>query len=150
MTNSDYRCNLNIFTNVIQLEGGNQMTKLPQISEAEYEVMKVIWEKGEVKSSEIIEVLTMQTDWKPKTIQTLITRLVVKGIVESEKGDGKAYIYYPCVKEGDYKREVGRSFLQRIYNGSVKMMMMNFLKEQKLSQDEIEELKALLDEKEVD
>lgn len=123
------------------------MKGLPQISEAEYEVMKIIWEQGSARSSEIIEKLTVSTEWKPKTIQTLITRLVGKGVIKSEKGEGKAYIYKPCVDESEYKKQEGKTFLQRIYNGSVKMMMMHFLKEQQLSKAEIQELKDLLDEK---
>ncbi len=124
------------------------MREIPQISEAEYEVMKVVWKKKVVRSSEIIESLSQQTEWKPKTIQTLITRLVAKGVLISEKGEGKAYSYRPAIQESEYRKREGKSFLERIYNGSVKMMMMHFLKEQRLSEEDIQELKNLLEEKE--
>jgi len=56
-----------------------------QITEAELEVMKILWEYGKATSSQIVERLTETTEWKPKTIQTLITRLVNKGAVGAEK-----------------------------------------------------------------
>ena len=52
------------------------MKKLPQISEAEYEVMKVIWKYAPINTNEITEKLLQTTSWSPKTIQTLIKRLV--------------------------------------------------------------------------
>lgn len=61
------------------------MKPLPQISEAEFEVMKVIWEHAPISTNEITEKLTQTTAWSPKTIQTLIKRLVTKGAFSYEK-----------------------------------------------------------------
>ena len=55
------------------------MKKLPQISEAEYEVMKIVWKNAPVSTNEVTETLTRTTDWSPKTIQTMLKRLVNKG-----------------------------------------------------------------------
>ena len=55
------------------------MGTLPQISEAEYEVMKIVWKYAPVSTNEITEKLLRTTAWSPKTIQTLIKRLVAKG-----------------------------------------------------------------------
>ena len=55
------------------------MKDLPQISEAEYEVMKVVWKNAPINTNEITEMLLKTTSWSPKTIQTLIKRLVQKG-----------------------------------------------------------------------
>ena len=54
------------------------MRELPQISEAEFEVMKVVWKYAPINTNEITEKLTQTTNWSPKTIQTLIKRLVSK------------------------------------------------------------------------
>jgi BlaI family penicillinase repressor len=54
------------------------MSKLPQISEAEFEVMKVIWKYAPISTNEVTEKLTQTTDWSPKTIQTMLKRLVTK------------------------------------------------------------------------
>ena len=63
------------------------MKKLPQISEAEYEVMKIVWRHAPVSTNEITEKLTQTTSWSPKTIQTLIKRLVTKGALSYEKAE---------------------------------------------------------------
>jgi BlaI family penicillinase repressor len=155
--------------------GGEQnlMKSIPQISEAELEVMKVLWRLGQAGSSQIIKELTKTTEWKPKTIQTLITRLVGKGAVRAVKADdadksggaaaspsgmttaaskktnargSKAFTYSPLISETEFKSDANESFLQKLYNGSVNMMLASFVKQQKLTRAEIEELKKLLDE----
>lgn len=62
------------------------MSKLPQISEAEFEVMKVIWKYAPISTNEVTEKLTQTTDWSPKTIQTMLKRLVTKKALTYEKG----------------------------------------------------------------
>ncbi|EEG76271.1 BlaI/MecI/CopY family transcriptional regulator [Dethiobacter alkaliphilus] len=119
-----------------------------QISDAELEVMKVLWELGQATSSQIVACLSENTDWKPKTIQTLITRLAAKGAVAAEKTESKAYLYTPLISEEEFKSYANHSFLHKIYDGSVKMMLASFVKEQKISKAEIESLKKLLDEEE--
>ena len=61
------------------------MGNLPQISEAEYEVMKIVWKYAPISTNEITEKLLKTTAWSPKTIQTLIKRLVTKGALAYEK-----------------------------------------------------------------
>jgi len=121
------------------------LKKIPQISESELEVMKILWELGQATSSQIVERLTQTTDWKPKTIQTLITRLVAKEAVRVEDIKAKAFIYFPNVDEEEYRSYANKSFLQKIYNGSLNLMLASFIKEQMLTKNEIEELKKLLD-----
>lgn len=116
-----------------------------QISEAELEVIKILWELGEATSSQIVDRLTQTTDWKPKTIQTLITRLAAKKAIKAEKINNKAFIYSPNVTEEEYKSYANKSFLQKVYNGSLNLMLTSFIKQQKLSKNEIKELKKLLD-----
>ena len=62
------------------------MKKLPQISEAEFEVMKIVWKESPISTNEITDRLVRTTSWSPKTIQTLIKRLVTKGALTYEKG----------------------------------------------------------------
>lgn len=121
---------------------------IPQISEAELEVMKVLWELKEATSTQIVEEFTGKSDWKPKTIHTLITRLVAKGAINASKIDGKSYNYSASISEEEYKSHANNSFLQKLYNGSINLMMASFIKDQKLSRKEIDELRKLLDEEE--
>ena len=107
------------------------------ISESELEVMKVLWKVKEATSAEIIENLKDKSEWKPKTIQTLITRLVSKDFI-------KAYIYSPNISEHEYKNYASKSYLEKLYNGSINKMVLSFVKDNKLSKAEIEELKDIL------
>ena len=70
------------------------MKELPQISEAEFEVMKVIWKHAPINTNEITDKLTQTTKWSPKTIQTLIKRLVTKGALSYEK-QSRVFVYTP-------------------------------------------------------
>ena len=114
------------------------------ISESELEVMKVLWKVNQATSSEIIENLKDTSEWKPKTIQTLITRLVSKEFINVDKSNKKSYIYSANINEHDYKNYASKSFLEKLYNGSINKMVLSFVKDNKLSKEEIEELKDIL------
>ncbi|MBN1480098.1 BlaI/MecI/CopY family transcriptional regulator [candidate division KSB1 bacterium] len=122
---------------------------IPKISEAEWRVMKLLWEKSPRTSNEIIDILDNDqgVDWNPKTIKTLLNRLVNKGALDFDK-DGRSYLYYPKVDEGDCRRAERRSFLGRVYSGALKPMLAAFIEDEKLSKADIEELKRILEEKE--
>jgi len=122
------------------------MSHVPQISDAEWEVMKVLWSNSPRTANEVIEVLEDQSDWKPKTIRTLLNRLVQKGAV-SYSQEGKVYAYFPVVSEDECVKSETDSFLKRIYGGAFKPLLVNFLKEEKLSAEDIHELKRILDDK---
>ena len=113
------------------------------ISESELEIMKILWEIEKGSSAEIIEQLKDKSDWKPKTIQTLITRLVSKGFVDVDKTNRKLFIYKPVISESEYKNYASESFLKKLYNGSISNMVLSFVKENKLTKDEIEELRDI-------
>lgn len=85
------------------------MSKLPQISEAEYEVMKVVWKYAPINTNEVTEKLTQSTDWSPKTIQTMLKRLVAKKALTYEK-QSRVFVYTPLVNEDEYVRQESNSF----------------------------------------
>lgn len=122
------------------------MSNIPQISESELEVMKILWQLKSATSAQIVEELIKTTEWKPKTIQTLITRLVSKEAVEVDKSNKKSYIYFPKINEEEYKTFASTSFIEKLYNGSVNMMIANFIKSKKMSKEDLKELRNLLDE----
>ena len=122
------------------------MQDRPKISDAEWQVMKVLWEKSPVTANQIVEKLIAETDWKPKTIRTLINRLCTKNAIDFDK-DGRQYMYYPVLSEEECVRQETRSFMSRIRTDALKPMLAAFLEEEKLSQDEIDELKSILDKK---
>ncbi|MEH7094421.1 BlaI/MecI/CopY family transcriptional regulator [Neobacillus vireti] len=123
------------------------MKELHKISEAELEIMKVLWEKAPQTANEIIEKLELTMDWKPKTIRTLINRLVQKEAVSYHQEKGRMYEYFPLVSQDSYIQVETRSFLKRFYGAAFKPLLVNFLKEEKLSPEDINELKRILDQK---
>lgn len=119
------------------------MGAYPQISEAEYEVMKIVWKYAPVNTNEITEKLLATSSWSPKTIQTLIKRLVNKGVLAYEK-ESRVYVYTPLVRECDYVGQESRSFLKRFYGGDITSMLASFLENDRLSEDEIDSLRSML------
>lgn len=123
------------------------MPVIPRISESEWRVMKVLWERSPLTAGEIVEVLVPQTRWKAKTVKTLLNRLVSKGALGFDRA-GRAYRYYPQVSERECVLEESRSFLQRVYGGTLLPMVAALIEEQELSAGEIQDLKRILDRNE--
>ena len=119
------------------------MKNLPQISEAEYEVMKIVWKHAPINTNEITEKLLQSTNWSPKTIQTLIKRLVTKGVLTYEK-QSRVFDYTPLVKESEYICQESNSFLNRYYDGDITAMLSAYIENDKLTEPEIETLRSLL------
>jgi len=123
------------------------MSEIPNISEAEWEVMKIVWSKDSpCTANEIVDALGGIADWKPNTVKTLITRLVKKRALGYEE-ERRKYLYYPLVSEDQCIKFETKSFVKRVFGGALKPMLVTFLQDEKLSQVEIEELKQLLEER---
>lgn len=125
------------------------MNNLPHITEAESEVMKLLWQKEPLTSIEIISQLKDQMDWSDQTIKTFLNRLHKKKAIRFEKS-GRNYLYYPLVTYDEYIKAANRSFLDRVYNGAIGMLFTKFLEEEKLSDSQIDELQQLLEKKKGD
>ena len=122
------------------------MDKVPDISESEHLVMKVIWNDNPITSMKIIHALTEITDWKPKTIKTLINRLLRKGAI-GYKASGNKYNYYPLIEEEVFIKAESRSFLRRVFGGAMKPMLSTMVENEDLSPEDIEDLKRILEKK---
>jgi len=119
---------------------------IPRISDAEWVVMKVVWDRGAATANQVVAELVEQTDWKPKTIQTLLSRLVQKGALQAEK-QGREYLFQPRVSAEDCEHAAMRSFLGRFFDGDLAPFLARFVEREKLTPEEIEELKQILDGK---
>lgn len=133
----------NIFITSVRFKEEPIMTALPQISEAEFEVMKVVWKHSPISTNEITERLTKTTSWNPKTIQTLIKRLVTKGVLTYEK-QSRVFVYTPLVEKSEYISQESNSFLKRYYNGDITSMLSAYIDNDRLSETEIDTLRSLL------
>ncbi|BAD62809.1 penicillinase repressor BlaI [Shouchella clausii] len=118
----------------------------PSISEAEWEVMKVLWKKGPQTANQVISAIQEQTDWKPKTIRTLLDRLTKKKVVGVDK-EQKIYVFFPLYSEEECKHAEAQSFVKRVYGGTVKPLLVQFLEEESLTKEELDELYAILEQK---
>jgi BlaI family penicillinase repressor len=119
------------------------MSKVPKISESEWLVMKVIWDENPINSNRVVDILSESTRWNPKTIKTLLSRLVKKGAVGYEN-EGRSYLYYPLIEEQVLVKAESKSFLKRVFRGALKPMIATMVESEDLSEEEIEELKSLL------
>jgi len=122
------------------------MKKLPRISESEWLVMRVLWSKSPLTANEVVKELAGKTKWKPKTIKTLITRLMNKKALKFKK-EGRKYMYYPAVSQAECVRMERRSFVSRVYGGTSRPMLAQFLEDAELSAEDIAELKKILEQK---
>lgn len=116
------------------------------ISESEWAVMKIIWNEPPRTLQDVLSGLK-HTDWSTTTIQTYLARLVKKGALTTQR-QGKGYLYYPAVSEDDCQLAESKTFLNRVYNGSLSQMVKGFVKSGSLSADELSELKKLINEQE--
>ncbi len=119
-------------------------TKIPRISDTEWEVMKVIWSQGPSTAEVVIEALRQQdATWHPKTAKTLLNRLLKKKALDYDK-QGRAYIYRALVSEKDCQDAVSRSFLDRVFGGSLKPMLAHLVERKRISPKEVAELRRIL------
>lgn len=119
------------------------MANLPQISDSEYEIMKVIWEQNPISTNDICIRVEPLRGWNSKTVHTLLTRLYHKKAVTYEK-KGRMFYYSPLIQKDDYLSHETHSFLNRFYNGEMAPMLSKFLSEEPVSTDELQELSNLI------
>lgn len=122
------------------------MNNIPRISDTEWEIMRVVWEKHPITANEVIDrLIAADASWHPKTVRTLLARLVDKKALGYE-AHGKSYVYAPLVTEQESLTTASESFLERFFGGSLKPMLAHFVGQQKLSKKEAEELRNILKE----
>ena len=123
------------------------MKKVVKISDAEWEVMNLVWASAPVAIADIVDQLARKKGWAPRTTRTLVERLVKKGALSYQE-DGKRYLYRPEVSLADCVRQESRNFLDRVFGGEPAAMLINLVKETSLSPAEIAELRRILKDKE--
>lgn len=122
------------------------MNRAMKISEAEWRVCQVLWRRSPRTGNEIVEALADKTDWSPRTVKTLINRLVKKNILGYDSR-GREYHYFPRLSEEECIQAHTQSFVKRVFDGAAGAMVATFLNSQQLSPKEIAELKEILEKK---
>jgi len=124
------------------------MKQIPPITDAELEIMRVLWDIPDCPSGEVVKQMAEKMGWNPNTTRTLLSRLVQKEAAGAklEKGSKRTQLFYPIISEQEYLRSETTFFMKKLYGGALKPMLANFLEDKKLNAQEIEDLKALFDE----
>ena len=115
------------------------------ISDAEWDVMEVVWKTGETTAADVIAQLADIKDWNHRTIRTLLARLVEKGALEAES-EGNRYMYRPLVSRSQCVRHESATFLQKVFGGDVGSLLAHFAQDPQISPDDLEQLRELLRE----
>ena len=121
------------------------MKQFPAISEAEWEIMKALWEQSPVTVNDLAGRLAPARKWHPKTVRTMLNRLQRKGVVSHRVVDGM-YHYQPAVSRENCTRRAAESFIDRVFGGAVTPMIAQLVRRRPLTAQEKRELRKLLDE----
>lgn len=120
---------------------------MQSISEAEWEVMRVIWAEKQIKSSAIIDILQEKFQWSPSTIKTLLGRLVEKGLVLTQKS-GRAFLYESLVDQKEYQEKLIKDVLNRMCQRQHASLLLKIIEEMPMTKQNIEDFQKLLLKKE--
>jgi BlaI family transcriptional regulator, penicillinase repressor len=116
-----------------------------KISEAESKVLEVFWRAaGPLSAEEVIAAMDNERDWSAGTIRTFLTRLVKKKALAA-KADGRRYLYRPRIKRDDFVHKQSLDLIDRLFGGRITPFLAQFSQRRRLSRDEIEELKRLIE-----
>lgn len=116
------------------------------ITDAELEIMQVLWKNKQCNLTTIIEELSNNEEKNKNTIKTLIHRLVQKGAIESKKINSKEVTYIPKINERKFLSKESNSFIKKFFDGSTEKLLLNFVKEKKVSKDELQRLIDILEQ----
>lgn len=122
--------------------------KMP-ITEAERRIMEAVWAHERVSSREIVQAVQTDEDWHPKTVQTLIGRLVAKGMLQREK-HGRGYLYSPTVARDEFVRRKSRQFVGTFFDGRITPLVAAFAESGKLSREDIRQLRDFVESLDAD
>ena len=117
----------------------------PNLSDGEWKLMNRLWEKGRLTITQLTAALKEETGWGKNTVITMLSRLEAKGAVGCRQGE-PARRYYPLLEQKDAARTETKSFLDRVYGGRVGLMMSAMVESRGLSEDDIAELSAILEQ----
>lgn len=114
-----------------------------KISDAELDVMGVVWKSPGLAASDVHSALGAERDWTSRTVKTLLARLVEKGVLRTEE-DGRRYLYYPLVEEGAYKARAAGKFVDQVFSGRAAPLVAHLADARGLTAEDIADLEKIL------
>jgi len=118
----------------------------PDIAESEWVVMETLWEGAPLTASEITKTLRPTMNWAENTVRTLLTRLVEKGALKTGENASGTRVFSPAVKRETCVGAESESFMQRVFRGASKPLLIHFAQNAQLTPEEVRELKKMLDQ----
>jgi BlaI family penicillinase repressor len=118
----------------------------PDVSESEWTVMEELWKRSPQTASDVAKALRRSTGWAQNTVRTLLTRLLEKGAVRAEANASGVREFAPAVEREACVRAESESFLERVFQGAAKPLLVHFASNAKLTPEEVRELKRLFDQ----
>lgn len=116
-----------------------------RISDAEHEIMEVLWQKAPLTATEVAGRVSDARGWSLQTVKTLLSRLAAKAVIGTER-DGRRFLYSPLVERDTYLAGVSRKFVDRLFGGKITPLVAHLAESDQLSADDIEEIEELLRE----
>jgi len=116
-----------------------------RVSSAEGIVMEALWRKQPLSAEDVVAQVAADQGWTEATVKTLLNRLLSKGAIAADK-DGRRYLYRPVLQREDYVLEESASLIDRLFDGRVSSLVTHFSEREKLSAEDIAELKRLIAE----
>ena len=120
---------------------------MKELSGAEWNLMESLWEYSPKVGSQIVTDMAARTGWSRSTTLTMLRRMTEKGLIACEDS-GQMKTYAPLIEREEAVRKETESFLNRVYNGSISLLVSGFVDRQKLTEQEIAELRQLLEKAE--
>lgn len=114
-----------------------------RLSDSEWLLMNALWDHSPRTITQLVEQLREDTGWSKHTVITMLSRLEAKGAVQHEEGE-RAKQFYPILDRAATQRQETRSFLSRLYGGSLKLMVNTLVGDTRLSDEDLAALDALL------
>lgn len=116
-----------------------------RISEAEWEVMEILWGEAPLSALAVAKRLAATHDWKHQTVRTMLARLVNKGAL-TYRAEGNRHYYQPALTRESCVQQEGYSFLRRVFGGATPELVAHFVQNERLTAKQIEELRTLIDD----
>lgn len=114
-----------------------------QLGRVQLLIMQVLWEKGRATAREITDSINELEPIAHSTVQTLLRGLEEKGSVDHE-AEGRTFVFFPKVEEDKFRRTATRDLLERVFGGNVATMVAHLLKNEKVSSQELAEIRKLI------
>jgi len=120
------------------------MTDAHLLTDLQFAIMRVLWERGHASAADICEALRAERGLAQSTVATLLTRLEKRGVVKHETRS-RQYVYYPAVTESEVRRTMVSELTERLFNGDVTALMSHLLSARDMSHGDLARVRKLIE-----